>query len=407
MSDITKTKTHTGTYEYGNFVLNGKVRNVYTSSVPFGDTITYARGPKFGSDGLNWKGCVHTTTNTPSGSLISWDAKQGSDAYSGYRSPSPESLSLPQPVNLLNDCIRQFKDQIDLNCSDGVLLYSGILQAVPLVGGALNFVRVFNNAAKSLSRSFKQRPFTTVVKSLIQGDFINRFVVKPTIDDANKFLDAHNYVVRTIETAYRRQMGLDTVYSMTASSGNKSIASLGLNLNGIVHFDYTRTDFVGTRAKLNVLADVSYNTSSIDPIKLWMARCGITRPLDSVWDLIPFSFVVDYFVKAGDFISGLSDKMSSQDGLKGKVQSIKAAWYMLDVCNEREFKTTSARSISSITDLHTTLGSGMVASRRFSRTALDILPALYNWRESNELFDVNLSSTRKRTLAQLIIQAKL
>jgi hypothetical protein len=36
-------------------------------------------------------------------------------------------------------------------------------------------------------------------------------------------------------------------------------------------------------------------------------QLGLLNPLSTAWELVPFSFIVDYFVNVGDFLSGISD----------------------------------------------------------------------------------------------------
>lgn len=303
----------------------------------------------------------------------------------------------------------KFWDELDLNCHDSVLLYSGILQAVPLVGGAFKFVKIMNDVGRKLARGLRHQPFTTVVKTAISMDFIDRFVVSPTIDDARKFLDAHNYVLRVLDTMYQRSQALPTAYSVDSSneqldtSGNETCSfnpgiSNGVRIKGSYQTSYRK------QKKMFVLANVAYNTSAADPIKLWATRLGITRPLDSVWDLIPFSFIVDYFTRAGDFIAGLGDRVTDQDALRGTLQKVHGAW----ICETSEYRkvydwTGYDRHYQG--KIMFNPGKMSIASGSFERYPFN--PFAVGAEDPNGFFSFDLSTTQLRTIAQLVIQAKL
>lgn len=379
------------------------------------ETITYGDGPQYVNGKCNWKDCEHRfARSVKPGGVAAKVYQQFSFGRRGYiqrpelSSATPGTAYLPIPST--NELMEKFWDQVDLNCSDSVLLYSGIIQAVPLVGGCFNFVSIMNRLAKRLSRDLRRKPFTTVVKTAISLDFIDRFVVKPTIDDARKFLDAHNYVVRVLNTMYERQSVLPTAYSMK-SANSQEVASGTIN-NRPWSDSYAcrftgsyRTQYRST-AEAFILANVRYNTSAVDPIKLWAARTGITRPLDSVWDLIPFSFIVDYFTRAGDFISGLSDKMSEQDGLKGHIQTIYDSWLTTSQTWERTDTWTGVDrfawgcALESFSPGEDTVSSGLFTRHRFN-------PYAFGAAESHGFFNFDLGSMQKRTIAELLIQAKL
>jgi hypothetical protein len=265
-----------------------------------------------------------------------------------------------------------------------------------------------NRAARRFSKEFRKRPFTTVVKAAITGDFIDRFVVGPTIDDARRFLDASNYVVRVMNTAYERNampVALQGETSHTLSSSTSSGTGYG---NPWPTYDVKRMASVSTKAYL--LLEAHYDTNAIDPIKLWADRCGITRPLDSVWDLVPFSFVVDYFTRAGDFISGLSDRMAGQEGLKGRIGTILGCWWLASAKAEDKYTITGggAQGNYAANPLTVTPGEVTIASSTFSRSRVHNPGSIMSSIEDkNSLFHVNLSPTRIRTIAELIIQAKL
>lgn len=413
----------------------GNQRQTYYESIPGSSrVIEYADGPKYIGFRCNWKECHQTVRNGWSGdqgftSCLSkvpiWNNPNGvvdcslRVARNNLRYGS-DDFPLPARDSAIAEAWGNVWNNLDLNTSDACLLYSGILQAVPLVGGAFKFVSVMNRAARKLAKSFKKKPFTTVVKSLISLDFIDRFVVSPTIDDARKFLDAHNYVVNVINTAYARNAPLPTAIRQSASkvisSPVQSTESIRLGPSTGFMSPATPYCTVKTRRHATVTSDVfllaalSYNTDAISPIKLWMNRVGITRPLDSVWDLVPFSFVIDYFTRAGDFISGLSDQMSRQAGLEGKILDIVGAYQQTKCFNGVEYDIDYpyiqgvGGSSATLVSQAKSNGKLVYGSYLYDRTPSN--PWAYPLVEESGLFKLNLSTTRLRTLLELIIQAK-
>lgn len=389
-------------------------------------TITYGLGPQWSQNHRNWKPCVHKRINTVYGQQGHWDVgfdsrwanQWGWNVHTTFGFTG--DAALPELRNLYPQCFSDIMGQLDLNSSDAVLLYSGILQAVPLLGGAFKFVSVFNRAAKKLSKSFKKKPFTTVVRSLIQGDFIDRFVVKPTIDDARKFLDAHNFVMRTMETLHNRNK--PEPLRWTAKKQDVTVTDLGRD---VMHLPLATSDLqpnspeitarvtkrVGCESQLFLLANVTYPADTVDPVKLWAARVGLTRPLDSVWDLVPFSFVVDYVTRAGDMISGLSDEMSSQEGLRGTITRIHSCWGTTKCYSRTTWDDMSAElpwyNARWNKLLWNMWAPGIVhrESSIFERSSLNPWGLLTA--PESELVHWGMSQTRYRTLLELFLQAKL
>jgi hypothetical protein len=373
--------------------------------------IEYGVGPKHAFGHCNWKPCTHTKSATTDGlfGIIFWEEKsRPSVNYTGWLQANPADFGTTIPSGTWDsEVIEDIISQINLNCSESIMCYSGVLQAIPLVGGAFKFTSIMNRAAKKLSKSFKKQPFTTVVKQLIQGDFINRFVVGPMIQDAKMFNDACDYVLRVMNTAYERNAAPTALQAsrtkLLSSDSGSYYDKIGV---GYCWADYTRKRSLTSKAFARV--DLSYDVRAISPIKLWATRCGITRPLDSVWDLVPFSFVIDYFTRAGDFISGLSDKMSAQGGLEGKITQIHDLWGSFTASDVYEFKGTTTSDIGTRYNYWYQPSVQRISSARFTRFPISDPGSFLNSLESsNPLFQDSISLTKLRTIAELIIQAKL
>lgn len=392
----------------------------------YGDkVISYGEGPEWSNDHRNWKPCTHTRVNSPSGFSGSWAASwrpswaPWTDSFVSWKPSFGNTLNLRAPDLRRNyvPCMNQVLEQLDLNCHDAVLSYSGVLQAIPLVGGALKCASVLNRLGRRLSKSIRRKPFSTVVKSAIQADFIDRFVVGPMIADAQKFMDASNYVVRQMNLASqrsretRRYTGryVETIDEVTGRDRSYSpISSSDFSPNT----PYVDAEWVQTTqcvSELFLLLDVKYNHSGVDPIKFWAARTGYTRPLESLWDLVPFSFVVDYIFRAGDFITGLSNEMSDQDGLRGQIAQCYGCWGTCKAETTRRWKNmklVGGNPSGYSTDYN------IFSPGECSRTSSIFVREVVNpWGllspDDTSIIRYGLNSTRYRTLLELFLQAKL
>jgi hypothetical protein len=67
-------------------------------------------------------------------------------------------------------------------------------------------------------------------------------------------------------------------------------------------WDWTNNDY---KTECKIVADISVS----DP-NLWLANSlGFVNPATVAWELVPYSFVVDWFVNVSDFLSGYTDML--------------------------------------------------------------------------------------------------
>nr|AMQ23520.1 maturation [Leviviridae sp.] len=408
--------------------LNGAVVN-QTTTVP-GDSISYEAGPKYIDHRLNWKVCFAESKGKYETSLgafntrvalkgqFAGDAMLAQLFYLPLRSREIRAVEngqfIPGPSE--RELQDKFREQIDLNCHDSVMLYSNIIQSVPLLGSISKLNSILSKVSRWWKKS-KRTPFTTVVQSAISADFIDRFVIEPTIDDARKFATATDYVIDTLKLMNERN-NAQYVPIHTEASNSETLREYGnvgqaTDLLSMIKAEpgpgrlYTKSTL-----GLHTLCELRYDTSSVSAVKLAFARMGITRPLGSLWDLIPFSFVLDYFLKTGDAVAFLDDKISDQAGLMGKVGNIYGQW----LTSKSQVTLTSQPAVTIVptSDPSSWAEASGQSSNYFSysKTSFSRTPTggtIYasdgSW--GGGLLDVHLSSTRKRTLAQLVIQRTL
>lgn len=408
-----KVRSYVGGYKHES----GGSSSFYLQWNPI-NSIRYQSLPKYSDDRLTWKQCVHRRLSTVSGSLFS-------GSYTNLRNPGTTKISCdypvytspdlpsgnPRPVDP-TDLFDAFYDSLDLNCRKSALTYSGIVQMVPLLGTTLRVNSVLRRLAKRLTRDLRRKPFSTVIRSAISLDFIDRFVIKPTLDDMHTVQTAMDYTINTINEAWARS-GSVVPYKVEVDNSSlisddsfdmRNVFSTGVRARG-----RTKKSVI-SRSELHALAKVYYKPEEIRPIQLWATRCGLTKPLGSIWDLIPFSFVTDYFFRTGEFIDGLENLVTDQDALKGRLASLHSLWLTEKVGRRTEWICESA-TLSGwyVQNLKLVRGTARLEDIVFQRRpcSLSDYSQAGFWDEKWAKFAPSLSMTRKRTLVELFLQKKL
>lgn len=406
-------------------VLAPTTRYRYVTTGP--STITWEIGPKWdGRHGhLRWKRCFHSRESHVSGNLTSVEFNQawgrGPAVWQcrwPYRMPTSVSSpsSLEPAMNLLADASASLEEQFDLNTKDRVMGYSYVLDLLPFIGAFTRASSILNNigrwAAKRY-RSYRTRPFWSVVQDAINADLINRFVIQTTIQDTKSILDSYDRCVRTFQLMHKRNSELTT---LTGRASNTSVVSRydtdledPYNPSDASISSIACTNTTTACAMVRAVVELKYNTLRADPLAWIAAQLGISTPLESIWDKIPFSFVVDYFFRVGDFISEVSDRYTSQEGLVGQLAAVHMCWATVECANERVLDASSATlrfnpyrydGCKSFTK-----GQASSISSIFSRFPYEMSPQNGFW-DKGGLWDPHLSSVRKRTLIELGVKLK-
>lgn len=388
------------------------------------NTISYEDGRRSPSGHWPWKACIHTVNDKRQpiiGATFQSFSGGGKSRFIDSWNIKLNWASQTRPTGAWDESVLgNLLDQIDLNCNDSVMLYANVVQALPFLGGVMRLNHILRDVAKHISKGMRRKPFTTVIKSLISADFIDRFVISPTLDDARKFQDACDYVLRTITTARERSSGIFALESAskTVHSETEKTENIQTYYGPTWELSYVTRKY--TESKAFMLCRAKYDVGGIDPIKLWATRTGFTRPLESVWDLVPFSFVADYFARGQDFITALSNEISDQAGLCGTITDILDIWGTVNNTAESVMKssrrigslypdTRPAWHLDSVIDLHYPWAG--IKSQEFRRFRVSNpwhkLARLESQPEDWCRITLNPSTVQKRTIAELVIQAKL
>lgn len=385
------------------------------------ERIEYADGPKYVNFHSNWKRCSHTKTNILDGlaaTLQVIDTRTGhrnaTEQYSpinGRKEFNPESIS---GVNnhVTNTAVALLQDKFDLNCQDRVMGYSYALDLIPWLGPFLKASSVLNRIGKwaaKRGKAYRKRPFTTVVTDAMRADLINRFVIQTTIADTRQILTVYERCQRAWEQAHMRNQGWTTLTAQATTSKIIETGTAGYKPSWSNYnwpspgWGFNRE--LGVTSKVFAVLRLEYDIAKADPVK-WIAQAlGITTPLESVWDKIPFSFVCDYFFRVGDLIERVSHLDSSQDGLYGKVCDIAQVWATSRAFDQYVTIKDSGRLDpfpSYMVVERSTFGESRYGSSLFYRNSIDMSNSSGFW-DKGGFWNPRLSSTRKRTLLEMAL----
>lgn len=390
------------------------------------EVIEYADGPKYVDFHSNWKRCSHTKAYVCSGTaayMLVHDTRPPIwRDYTVQTCPvtSPNRLS-PEVIqgvdnHVTNTAVALLQDKFDLNCKDRVIGYSYALDLVPLLGPFLKASSVLNRIGRwavKRGRAYRKRPFTMVITDAMRADLINRFVIQTTIADTRHILTVYERCQRAWEQAHLRNAGWTTLSaeaeaSTTIETGTASYKPAYNNLSWpILEWGFSRQ--LGITSKVYATLRLEYDIAKADPVR-WVAQAlGITTPLESVWDKIPFSFVCDYFFRVGELIEYVSHKDSSQEGLYGKVCDIAQVWATSTSFDRYDTikdsgKVKPGRPYFQIDDVG--FGESRLQSSLFYRGPIDLSSSSGFW-DKGGFWNPRLSSTRKRTLLEMaLLRAK-
>lgn len=380
-------------------------------SVSWSEKISYDDGPQYFQSHCNWKRCIHVKENypsTPCATGLVRDTKYDKRvAFQGYMAPL--TISAPDvDWTVVRAAAGNLQEKVDLNTRDRTMAYSYVVDLLPLLGPFTRASSILNKIGRWAVRhghNLRRRPFTTVLQDVIKGDLINRFVIQTTIQDTKQILDIWNQLARTWDKIHARN-----VEPTTLTGYSSSMHEVG---SGTDHLQYPPYPWVsggnisyiverGTTAKVVATLRLHYNTNKADPIKWIAAQLGISTPLESIWDKIPFSFVVDYFFRVGDAISEFSSRYTSQEGLRGTVLDVLSSWACIKAAHQKRCVAVEPWEANGIRpfEVQSYAIHGTAGSSTFVREPIDCRTESGFW-DKGGFWNPQLSSVRKRTLLEL------
>jgi hypothetical protein len=124
-----------------------------------------------------------------------------------------------------------------------------------------------------------------------------------------------------------------------------------------------------------------------------LVRAGLTNPLELAWEVLPYSFVVDWFIKVGDYVEGMT-----------ALTGVSAHHCWASSCTDR----AEAKSVGKTTfpDDLTIHGGGAVSSRRQDYSRWSVVPSLLSVNLTSLIdFDLQKQSWRHWVDAGALLKA--
>lgn len=152
------------------------------------------------------------------------------------------------------------------------------------------------NLVKSLPKSVTSKSSKKVLKSSADSWLEFRFAILPLISDIGNIIDAFNGKQDPIFTKYRFY-GKDQKQSITVGPNN-----LGYWPGDWVTQSLTVTETAETFIRLGIRVD-RLNHIELASSRLLSTIDNLSLVPETAWELLPWSFFIDYFVNVGDIIS--------------------------------------------------------------------------------------------------------
>lgn len=319
MKTVQVKSTHVGeTLESGNWVPGTPVHR--TNSVTTGKTAVIEWDSSIRKGEVKkTRACTHTVTERQSLGAHSWTVNANSTyrtQYGPFTFNSDPTVPLESLVLNLSTCHSDALEFFKAGCTDQELDLAANLAELKSITGTFSFLkRKFNR----LSAYFKTGANAHLAYS---------FGIKPLVQDAQRLFEALTSLEKKVQW-FRRNQGKVIPVRFTAD-----ITDLVPDYNVTFqsdagHVRYRRVTSV--KATYTAFALVSYDVSRLSNLELqlrtFVRASGLDNLLGTAWELTPWSFIVDWFLSIGDFLSTLTPKVTVP------IRFIDQGWSVKLACN--------------------------------------------------------------------------
>jgi len=149
---------------------------------------------------------------------------------------------------------------------------------------------------KKFYRKWKRRPFMETIRAMASGDLFVQFAVKPLLSDLNAMKGISQHLATQMDRL-RRSKSLRTRYTVKDTGETFSSQTGTTDVHTRRTISYTR--------HITAFALFDLDTSTLPTIPPWLVAAdafGFDEPLETTLELIPFSFVLEYFIKVSDWL---------------------------------------------------------------------------------------------------------
>lgn len=270
--------------------------------------IEYGEGRSHNPDGSSrWKACTHTWM-VRSRLALSGEVR---DAYGGYHSINwfyPGSMGVYQDkasratarvkTATLAEMFHAAEYVMEGRMSQTLLPFTDLFQLCRKVEG----LGPMDAVMTSLLAPFRTKPknLSELVKKLAGADLAWKFGVKTLIDTMLQSLrigaqvDAHLQRLTRIQNAQQRNFKVSVNDKFAGESGHTRSFLFNRFSVAAVEADYQVSALAST--ELHFKTSVRYDTSDAVRTRLVWDALGLSNIFSTAWDLVPLSFVVDWFV---------------------------------------------------------------------------------------------------------------
>lgn len=257
-------------------------------------------------DRLTWLG-----TDPFSGYNFNWYSAH-CGTFSEYYSVAPDDVGNIEDA-LDNKVVQRLIEKIGTGIEGNLAQDIGEWrQTVSLVGNSakavlsaarnvrrFNFVGAINDLRSASSQKFRMSPkkgeYPSVAKSFAQNWLALQYGWKPLLKDIEASLDSLGFAL------LHKALSNQVIHTVTASASVRGSKTVRYNL--AFHPSQTagsRTTTVEIRKKYGIRYVVDNPTLS------FLQQTGFTNPVNLAWELLPLSFVVDWFLPVGKYLESFS-----------------------------------------------------------------------------------------------------
>lgn len=155
------------------------------------------------------------------------------------------------------------------------------------------------------------------LKEMANGHLLYSFGVKPLITDIKGILAVRQAVEKRIAELLRRNGSTHRISVRGAEVFEERAFPWNINgSNPSWHLDGTGHWYVQTKPVLSADVTSFFVNDASSQIKLWSSALGLSTPLSTIWEIIPFSFVADWLLPIGDNFSRVEDKLGMHETVR-------------------------------------------------------------------------------------------
>lgn len=311
-----------------------KFRTLSCSGIPSG---TCWQGSSDPSDWID-----HFTDSGPYG-LLPWNDGESPLPLWSFYPRKPQHLKIYWGAldiqSLLARAIKEMTPEIESELS--------LLVSLAELGDIKNIIKaplkISRELCSRLRRGFRDKSATAITAALGKSSsdvfLTHTFGTKQVVSDIAGVMSVFQMVESRLRSFVEKANTIQTRHWRLPTETKKTSQDrdwpLDGNWYGVTRWSTEgKRDFYVTMKYTYRIVDALGNpidTRDTDLLKMgaWLDSLGINMNPAILWDLIPFSFVVDWFVKVGDWLEGF------------KVNNLNSAVTILDMCYSTKTQVTS------------------------------------------------------------------